>query len=136
MAERLLQRALGPEVQVRSAGLGALVQAPADPLAVALCQERGIDLTDHRAQQLTAALVAQHDLIFVMTQRQRQELTQAYPSVRGRVFLLCHWRPADVADPYQKDRAAFEAALTLIEQGVHDWAVRLNPLAEQGNPTQ
>lgn len=125
MAERLMQDALGNGYTVVSAGLGALVGQPADAHALALMAARGSSIEQHRARQLNAALVREHDLILVMTQRQKQELESLYPSARGRVFRFCHWSGKDVADPYQHDRAAFVSALELIEQGVADWQRRL-----------
>lgn len=52
MAEGLLKRAL-PEANVASAGLGALVGQPADPYAVALMSGLGLDISGHRARQLS-----------------------------------------------------------------------------------
>lgn len=129
MAERLLQEALGASVSVSSAGLGALVGQGADPHALTLMAERGLDLSAHRARQLSASLVGRNELILVMTQRQKDALEREFPSARGRVFRLCHWQqPAqDVADPYQQDRAAFEQALHRIDLGVADWCARLTP---------
>ncbi len=108
-----------------SAGLGALVGNAADDHALALMAERQIDLSAHRARQINAQLVSSHDLILVMTQRQKDSLEKEYPSARGRVFRFCHWQQADVADPYQQDRAAFQTALTFIDEGVSAWAARL-----------
>ena len=54
MAQGLLEHAL-PQAQVRSAGLGALVGMPADAAAVRLMQERGIDISAHRATQISRA---------------------------------------------------------------------------------
>lgn len=125
MAEILLQQALGERVRVSSAGLGALVDNPADDHALALMNARQLDLTAHRARQINAHLIAAHDLVLVMTQRQKESIEKEFPSARGKVFRLCHWQQADVADPYQQDRAAFEAALKLIEEGVLAWAARI-----------
>lgn len=125
MAEQLLREALGAEFSVSSAGLGALIGHPADAHARALMAERGSDIEAHRARQINAELVRQHDLILVMTLRQKQEVEAQYPAARGRVFRFCHWSQQDVADPYQLARDAFEEALALIEQGVADWQRRL-----------
>ena len=125
MAEILLQQALGDGIRVSSAGLGALVDNDADNHALALMAERQLDLSEHRARQINAQLINSHDLILVMTQRQKDSLEKEFPSARGKVFRFCHWQQADVADPYQQDRAAFEAALTLIDEGVSAWAARL-----------
>ncbi len=55
-----------PAVEVQSAGLAALVGYPADSLAQELLWERGIDLSDHRARQLTAAMIMDADLVLAM----------------------------------------------------------------------
>lgn len=125
MAHYLLQQALGEQVRVSSAGLGALVGNAPDDHVLALMSQRQLDLSEHRARQINAHLISSHDLILVMTQRQKDSLEKEFPSARGKVFRFCHWQLADVADPYQQDRAAFEAALTLIDKGVSAWAARL-----------
>jgi protein-tyrosine phosphatase len=48
----------GGAASVESAGVAALVGRPADSLAVDLLRERGIDLSAHRARQLTPELAA------------------------------------------------------------------------------
>lgn len=129
MGEYLLKAALPSTISVSSAGLGALISHPADDVAIALMQEHGVDIAPHRARQLSAALVAEHELILVMTQRQKEQLEAEYPSARGRVFRYGHWLQADVADPYQQDRAAFEAAYDLISQATPLWVAKLSQSA-------
>ena len=128
MGEYLLRHALPSGIKVSSAGLGALVGNPADDLAIELMQQHGVDVTKHRARQLSAALVAEHELILVMTQRQKDQLEAEYPSARGRVFRYGHWLKTDVADPYQQDRAAFEAAFDIINEATPLWAAKLSKL--------
>ena len=125
MGEYLLKAALPNHIRVSSAGLGALIGHPADDHAIALMQAQGMDISGHRARQITAALVADHELIVVMTQRQKEQLEMEFPSARGRVFRYGHWSQSDVADPYQLDRAAFEAAYELIHEATPLWAAKL-----------
>lgn len=124
LAEVLLAREFPGRV-VRSAGLGALVGEPADPLSVTLAAEQGLDLSAHRAQQVTGLMCQQADLILVMEQHQRAELERRYPQVRGKVFRLA---PGDIADPFRMPRAAFESAYADISRGVSDWAERIRQL--------
>ena len=56
----------GLDMQVSSAGLGALVNHPADPFSVELMDEIGIDITQHRARQITPQIVAESELIITM----------------------------------------------------------------------
>src|SRR5690606_29898007 len=87
MAQALFAQAL-PHADVSSAGLAALVGQPADPEAQAQIAQRGLDLSAHRARQLTGALVRQSDLLLVMDVEQRRFIEAHHPLARGRVFLL------------------------------------------------
>lgn len=127
MAEALLAHAL-PAMQVRSAGLGALVGMPADDNATQLMRELGLDITGHRAQQVNGMLCSQAELMFVMEESQRERLLGLYPQVRGRVFRIGHHGAFDVPDPYRQGDAAFRASLSLIQQGVAEWLPRIQKL--------
>jgi protein-tyrosine phosphatase len=123
MAEALLRHAR-PELSVRSAGLAALVGEPADPVASALLAERGLDLSSHRAQQLTAAMVEEVDLVLVMERRHAADVEALTPAARGRVHLVGRFGGFEVADPYRKGREPFAEALALIERGLADYQRR------------
>jgi protein-tyrosine phosphatase len=123
MAAALLARRLSarsPAVAVESAGISALVGRPADPIAVELMRERGLDISSHRARQLTEALVLSADLVVVMEQGHVRAIEAAFPRARGRVHRLGRWGGFDVPDPHRQPRAAFEHALERIEQGIED----------------
>jgi len=118
LAERL--RARGAGAVVESAGIAALVGRPADSIAQALVAERGLDLSRHRARQLTPELIRAFELVLVMEAEQQRAVESILPSARGRVHRIGRWGGFDVPDPYRRDRAAFERALTLIERGIDD----------------
>lgn len=125
MAEALL-RARAPEgVHIHSSGIGALVGKPADPKAVQLMQERGIDITAHRARQLTHEMEMQADLILVMEAGHQKHIHSLSQASRGKVQELGKWGSHQVPDPYQKSLEYFAFTLTLIEQGVDAWAEKL-----------
>ncbi len=128
MAAAMLKQQLGEQtdVTVGSAGLGALVGYPADDHAIALMQECGLDISDHRGRQLEPALIEAADLVLVMESGHRQLINDMEPAARGKVYRLCHWTDEDVPDPYRQPRAAFEEALVLIDRGVRDWAEKIN----------
>jgi protein-tyrosine phosphatase len=118
LAERL--RARGHPAVVESAGIAALVGRPADPFAQALMAQRGLDLSRHRARQLTPELIRAFELVLVMEAEQQREVESILPSARGRVHRIGRWGGFDVPDPYKRDRAAFERAQALIERGIDD----------------
>jgi protein-tyrosine phosphatase len=72
MAEGILAAAL-PDTRVRSAGLNALVGNPADDIAVRLMGLRGIDISGHRAVQLSREMCLRSELVLVMSTEQRKQ---------------------------------------------------------------
>lgn len=127
LAQALLAREL-PGLTVWSAGLGALVGQPADPLSVLVATEQGLDLRAHRAQQVSAWMCQQAELILVMEQAHKAALEQQFPLVRGKVFRLGQLGNFEIADPYRQPREAFDAAYAAIARGVSDWAPRIRQL--------
>ncbi|SDH43466.1 low molecular weight protein-tyrosine-phosphatase [Variovorax sp. OV700] len=124
MAEVLLAKTL-PQITVSSAGTGALIGHPADPIAQALMAERGLDLGYHRARQVTQAMCVEADLILTMDEGQRRHIENNYPLTRGRVFRLAETAKLNIPDPYRMGQEAFEHALQLIDAGVKTWAERI-----------
>lgn len=127
MAQALLRkRWRRPGTVVQSAGTSALVGEPAEPFAIEICREAGVDLSGHRAQQATLPLMASMDLVLTMEQGHTDWVTRQYPQLHGRVHKLLRWRDdAEIADPYRQPRAEFEKAFDAIELGIEDWLRRL-----------
>jgi protein-tyrosine phosphatase len=128
IAQALLTREF-PQLSVRSAGLSALVGKPADPMAQEVAASHGLDLSQHRAQQISAVLCQQSDLILVMEQAHKDWLEQLYPQVRGKAFRLGQLGQFEIADPYRKPIQAFETAYEAIFRGVSDWSQRIRKLS-------
>lgn len=124
MAEALLKQqfeANNRNVRVESAGLSAVIGAPADPISQELIASRGLDISAHRGRQITFELIRQFDLILVMERGQQIRIEQMAPVAKGRVYTLGRWGGFEIPDPYRQPQAAFEHALRLIERGVSDW---------------
>jgi protein-tyrosine phosphatase len=112
-------------VDVRSAGVGALVGEPADDTAITMMRARGIDLAPHRAQQATLALCRWAELVLVMEMHHRDALIDIDSAVRGKTFLLGHWEKQEVPDPYRRPQSTWNEAVGQIERGVAAWGARL-----------
>lgn len=119
IAEGYFARAL-PGRMVCSAGLHALVGEAADPLAIELMQERGIDITGHRARQLASWMAREADLIVTMDSEQKRYIERTWPAARGKVRRLCEGSGVDVPDPYRQGRDAFQQVRILIEDGMDE----------------
>ncbi|MBP0630558.1 low molecular weight protein-tyrosine-phosphatase [Cupriavidus sp. AcVe19-1a] len=125
MAEGLLKHAL-PKLTVSSAGIAALVGRSADPISVDLLAKGGLDISSHRARQLTGIEAAMADLILVMDQKQKHDIASKYPHVSGKIFRLGEFGKFDIPDPYRKPRSDFESALKLIDLGLKAWVSKIS----------
>lgn len=110
-----------PERHIDSAGLSALVGHPADDKALAVMDVDGIDMRDHRAKQIDKDLVTRADLIFTMSESQKEWIENNWPHCRGKTFSIGHWIDKDIADPYGHDHLAFEAAKQDIVDSLDHW---------------
>jgi protein-tyrosine phosphatase len=124
MAAAALREGLHPidgQFEVASSGLGALDGKQADPLAVKLMAERGLDLGTHRATEFSPRDGIESDLILVMSAEMRHFLEESWPLLQGRVYRLGHWGKFDIDDPHQRGERAFRLALKSIDAGVAQW---------------
>lgn len=128
MAEGMLRYAL-PDRHIYSAGLGALIGNPADPFSVQLMAEQGIDIREHRAQQISAALVAQAELVLVMDSEQKRYVESQYASSRGKVFRLGESGKFDIPDPYRGGIESFRIAYRMIDEGVKVWVEQISRMS-------
>lgn len=110
MAAALLRRILeengAPDVEVASAGTGAWEGAPATEGAYLVMLEQGLDLSEHRATQLTPELVEQADLILAMSRAHLGRVREL--GAGSRAHLLGEYASrtgdqAEVNDPFGAD---------------------------------
>ena len=100
VAELLLQNALGPDVEVASAGTGAVVGSVIAPPMAALLSSRSIDSSQFRARQLRPVDLRAADAVLTMTLGQRGRAVELAPAVVGRTFTLRELaRLLDLVDP-------------------------------------
>ncbi len=131
LAEAMLRQQLhiahpASQAEVRSAGIGALVGAPADSTVQRIALEDGLALTDHIAQQATPALTRWADLVLVLEAHHLRYIVQLDPTARGKTFLLGHWTPEpEIDDPYRKSEERHRAVHARIAQAVRTWQDKL-----------
>ncbi len=78
----------GWPVEVRSAGIMGLIDHAADPLAVKVMGEVGIDISSHRSSAVTDELVEWADHILVMEMRHASVLRDRFPASDTKVLML------------------------------------------------
>jgi len=134
MAQYMLADMLeGTPASVGSAGTDAPVGSPAALNAVEVMREAGLDLTRHRAQQLTSAMLDVADLVLVMDDYHRQRVVELSPDAAGRTRLLLSYVDSGegVEDPigfsvecYRLTRDAMRPALEQVAAQVRQRAGR------------
>ena len=124
MAQCMLADMLkGTPASAGSAGTASPVGSPAAANAVEVMREAGLDLTRHRAQQLTSAMIEVSDLVLVMDDYHRQQVVELSPDAAGRTRLLLSYVDSSegVEDPiglsvecYRQTRDAMKPALAQV----------------------
>ena len=123
--EYLLKKELGPEFNVMSAGLGALVDHPAHETAQKIALEHGVDMGAHRARQINLDILKWADLVLVMENGHKQELISRYPWLEGKVFRYGEPQRVDVPDPYRRPENAYVLAWNYISKLTPYWVEKI-----------
>ena len=110
-AEALLKRSLREArldraFVVRSAGVGAQPGTPAARGAIESGEQRGLDLTPHRARRLTVAMAREADVLIAMDEVVEEEI-----AILAGDIAVTLW-PVD--DPYGGPRESYERAAEAI----------------------
>lgn len=124
-AEFLLRRELGEGYEVRSAGLGALVDHGPDEKALKIAAQNGLDISSHRARQVTMDMLKWADLVLTMEEDQKRGLLLKYPWLKGKVFRYGEPAQIDVPDPYRRPESAFVMAWNFINKLTPMWAKKI-----------
>ncbi|MDR2117168.1 MAG: threonylcarbamoyl-AMP synthase [Planctomycetaceae bacterium] len=101
-------------IVVLSAGVAVGYTAPANPHAIEVLRRKGLDLTDHRSQQLNETHVRFADHIFTMTRNHRETILSLWPSADARLNVL-RTDGGDIADPFGCSESVYAASAHQIE---------------------
>jgi protein-tyrosine phosphatase len=112
-------------VKVSSAGIYAMVGEFANIHSIKIGKERGLDLSNHIAKQLTIELLKEYDLILVMDLDQKIIIEKKYPFSFGKVHSIGKWRNEEVHDPYGKPYPAFINMADHIDECLNDWLLKI-----------
>jgi protein-tyrosine-phosphatase len=116
-----LQRSL----PVASAGIEAQPGRPADLTCVELLADRGIDLSEHRAQRFSPESAMRHELVLVMEHEHLRRIMVVAPALAGRVHLLGRWGAGPIEDPHGASWSEYEDCLDRLENSVLAWLNRI-----------
>lgn len=122
--EELLRReGLEDKVFVDSAGTGAWhVGDPPDPRARESAGNRGLDLNEQRARQITPEDCQKFDYVISMDRDNHESVSGLCRRSKAEVRLLLEYAPdlsqQEVPDPYFGGPDGFEHVLDLVEEAV------------------
>lgn len=121
MAEALLLSELAKDpnldcIKVKSAGTFASEGSGASPGSINALKARNIDLTGHKARQLTQALLDESDLVLTMTEHHAEFIRKNFKS--GKVHILKGFvgESGDVLDPFGQGDRVYEETAQEIER--------------------
>ncbi|SUB82983.1 Low molecular weight protein-tyrosine-phosphatase ywlE [Pragia fontium] len=83
-----------------------------------LLKERGIDISDHRAQSLTEQDIAKAQYLLTMTASHKEKVLKNYPQSTGKVFTLAEFaknEQKDLDDPWGKPMDAYEKVASQLD---------------------
>lgn len=106
---RTMFQQLQRPVQIASAGTLGLRGRPAPYNVHLVCNEIGVDVSDHRSQGLTHSLIAHADRVIVMEEYHGDRVLKLDPEADERLIHLGDYfsPPGDVPDPIGQDVDAF-----------------------------
>ena len=116
----LIERGLS-DVEVASAGTSAWEGAPASDGALLVGLERRMDLSSHRSQALTRALVEEADVVLAMSPHHLERIEALGGG--GKAWLLATYASHGastraISDPIGGDLAVYRATVDELEQEI------------------
>ena len=134
MAEELLRRMAEQleieDLEVLSAGTDADEGMPASYGACAVIAERGGDLFNHSARQLTRAMIEDADLVLTMGRSHKARVLALCPEAEEKTHPLLGYaagRDQDIEDPFGGDADVYLKTLDQIELALVVLLIRLYP---------
>lgn len=106
-----------------SAGLFASPGSPASTGAVQVMQEKGLDLSAHRARLMNSTLLEEADWVIPMTRGHEQLLLETYSFPPDRVRTLMSFSSSgqdDVCDPFGGTPETYRVVRDQIESALSD----------------
>jgi protein-tyrosine phosphatase len=112
-------------INVSSAGLSAFEGDRANQKSIDVLKKQGIDISKHRARQLTGDIINSSDLILTMTAAHKMSILNYAPQSKGKVFTLKEYArnaegeesskiSLDIHDPYGMDYGVYESVMKEI----------------------
>jgi protein-tyrosine phosphatase len=113
-------------INVSSAGISAFEGDRANDKAAEALMENNIDISGHKARQLTADMIKNSGLVLTMTKSHKMMILNAFPDEKNKTFTLKEYAMAvsgentdgknlDIADPFGMDYNVYKKCMLEIK---------------------
>lgn len=136
LVEALLRRELHAaghtDWTVSSAGTWAQQARPAARHSQRIANRIGLDLSEHIAREITAELVAESDLVLVMTDNHKEPLQIEFSDHRDKIYKIAEMvgKRYDVVDPYGGPPEGYESMFLEVNGLINNGLGRIIELSE------
>ena len=121
----------GWPVEVKSGGVLGIIDRPADPLAIRVMKEVGVDISAHRSGGIDSELVAWADHILVMELGHTMKLRERHPETADKTLMLGNFGGImEVQDPIGGWRWKFRRCREDLQRCVTGFMDQLPPPTE------
>ena len=142
MAEGVLRSLLAPDaaaqIEVSSAGTGAVDGMPPTSMAVETSAAHGIDIRSHHATRLTPNLLRVSDLVLCMEPGHVARAQELAPNAIDRIRLItrtdaepAHSADAGISDPIGGSAKEYEETFNRIHSHLLRWLPRIRAAVER-----
>ena len=104
-----------------SGGLIRLYGAKAAENTIKICAQNGLDVVDHRSQQVNGTHLSQSNLLLAMEAEQVSYLKNVYSEYSDKIFILTGYNGGaerDVHDPYGENEEAYKKIFDEIDNEI------------------
>jgi protein-tyrosine-phosphatase len=136
LASKIIDR-LNPagKLEVASAGLAAFPGAPASIGACSVLSGEGVDVSEHKAKQLTEEMLHDADLVLTMTAAQKEHLADLFPETAEKIFVLKEFAQGpspdieegshDITDPFGQPESVYRQCAGELAQAIEQAIKRI-----------
>lgn len=125
MAEAVLNH-VGENFEAKSAGIFAGFGQEANPKAVEVLKDKGINFTEHKSQPVSDELMEWADVVLTMTAHHKLNLEMDFPEYVDKIFTLKEYTLTDededlnpdISDPIGLSKETYLSTLEEIEKHV------------------
>lgn len=142
MAEGILKHLLNKNninyINASSAGVSAFEGDYANDKAIEVLNIKGIDISSHRARNLSREIIRENHLILTMTKEHKSAILKYFPNADGKVYTLKEFARIinnepdsyehDIKDPYGHDLDVYDRSMHEIETQVEKILNNINKL--------